>query len=606
MTRPLSILLLGFASAALGQNPHDKAGAADAVSFLAADDDGIAEADLRSLLETLTSEAYEGRGTGLPGCRKATALAAAVFEDAGLVPAGDDDTWFQAFPFRSGFKLGDNNHAVIDWGGGVLQNLVNRSTYTPLVFSPASELPATEIVFVGFGIQTDGYDSYEGLEVKDKWVMTFRGAPKIEDRDLEKFGPLVAKAATAKEQGAAGLIFVKGANKEIPNELMPLRSVGERGPILPAVTVRNALADQLLGDRRIDELHRAYASGAQTAGFALTPKLEAAFDIEVEKSSGRNVLGILPAGDTPRGPAVVLCAHIDHLGFGDRGGSRAKGRQRDALHPGADDNASGTAALLEIAQHLAARRKAGQLTLERDLLFIAFSGEEIGLVGSSHFVNELKKAGALSNRVAACVNLDMLGRLREDKVTVLGVGTCSEWPGMVQSVGSNLNLLVQGRERQAASDSAPFDRAGIPSVFVNSGMHPDYHTPRDTAETINFAGLARMARFAEALVLEAAGRGDRLVYQRPKPGPTPPKVLIGMVPEEAEGGVRALSLTDGLPAAKSGMLPGDVLIRLAGKPVEDIEGLFGILRGMKPNKPVEAVVRRGESSERLTITPVPR
>lgn len=566
----------------------------------------IAQEELYGLVEALTSKAFEGRGTGLPGEIKATAFAAELFKAAGLLPPPGTNTYYEAFPVRGDFYLGKNNAAEIDWGGGVLQSLVNRSTYTPATFSPSTNVTSTGLVFVGFGIKTADYDSYADLDVRGKWVMAFRGHPEAHGR-LSRFGPLIQKAATAKEAGAAGIIFVKAYNDNIAAEHLQLKSVGESGPILPAMAVPNKLANQLLGTKDLKTVYEQYDSGASTNGFALHPKLAASFDIGERPAVGRNVIGVLPAGEHPSGPAVVLCAHIDHLGFGTRGGSRAKGKDRAKLHPGADDNASGTAALLEIAAYLSAEKTAGRLKLKRDIVFIAFSGEEMGLVGSRYHVKKLKDAGVLSERVAACINLDMLGRLRENRINVMGTGTSPAWDEMITVAASNVNILVTRKPRQSASDSAPFDREGIPSLFPITGTHPDYHTPRDTIDRINFEGLTKATQFVLELVLATTQMDTPPTYQKAPTQQEAPNVLIGMVPENTDdSGVRIVSLSEGFPADKAGLQEEDILVELAGEKVKNIEGLFTILRTLKPEVDVQAVVLRGGGRQELKLRPAKR
>jgi len=594
----LSTTLIAMGAPAFAQalfSEAQKAGSERATAATKASESGVTADDLMRHLEILTSEEFEGRNTGMKGGYMAGAYAASCFEAYGLTPGGDSNTWFQAFPYTAGFKVPDEgNSATIDWGSGVFQELRSRGTYAPLTFSKNGTVDNAPIVFAGFGIDAgEDYNNYADLDVKGKWVMVFRGRPT--DKKEKPFADqqsLIAKAYTARERGAVGVIYVKSDNKTIPGELTQFTSVGQSERILPSVSIRNKVADQLLGD----------------AGFELDASFSATFDVRENRSKGRNVIGVLPAGDEPGGPAIVLCAHIDHLGFGKQGGSRAKGRQKNALHPGADDNASGTAALFEVAQVLAARKAAGELTLERDLVFIAFSGEEMGLWGSRFYVNELKKAKQLAARVHGCVNLDMIGRLKNDTFTLTGLSTSDEWNALLDTVAPPEGLSIKRTNRAPGGDSLPFSRNGVPSLFGITGMHDDYHTPADTLDKLNVPGLALISTYLADVTVALANRKDALAFKEPPKRPAPPKVLVGLVPEDAgeDPGVLIKSVSDGFPADEAGIQLGDILTKLDGKAVNNTEDLFKVLRTLQPDKEVGVEVQRGGETVKLKITPVAR
>jgi len=592
-----------------------QAGAEQAASAVEASASEVKAEDLMRHLEILTSEDFEGRNTGLKGGYMAGAYAATCFEQFGLVPGGDDSTWFQTFPYTAGFKVPDEgNRATIDWGGGVFEDLRSRGTYAPLTFSPNGEIKNAPIVFAGYGINAgEDYNNYtdadgKELDVKGKWVMVLRGRPvDKKDKPFTEQQSLIGKAYGAKERGAVGVIYVRADNKTIPGELTQFTSVGQNERILPAVSIRNKVADALLGERDLSDLYQAFDAVEQIAGFELAASFGASFEVRDNQAKGRNVIGILPAGDEPAGPAILLCAHIDHLGFGKQGGSRAKGRQKNMLHPGADDNGSGTAALFEVAQVLAARKAAGDLKLERDLIFIAFSGEELGLWGSRFYVEELKKAKQLTERVHACVNLDMIGRLKNETFTLTGLNTSDDWNALLDTVSPPEGLTIKRTNRAPGGDSLPFSRNGIPALFGITGMHDDYHTPADTLDKLNVPGLALITTYLADVTVALANQKAPLAFKEPPKRPAPPQVLVGLVPEDAEDpGVLIKSVSDGFPAEKAGIKIGDLITNLAGKNVNNTEDLFKVLRTLKADKEVAVEVQRDGETVKLKITPVAR
>lgn len=604
----LTVLFLSpaFCSAQSKSDPYAEAvrsAEAKAVGAMEASVPAPSANDLQRHLDILCSDEFEGRLTGVKGGYMAGAYAATCFEEIGLVPGGDKEGWFQPFPYTGGFIVPEKgNMASIDLGGGIYEDLKMRGNYAPLTFSQNKKVPFTDIVFAGYGITVDGYDSYEDLDVAGKWVMVFRGVPSENDGGMGEQGPLIAKASTADEMGAIGVIFVKGGNKRIPAELTQFNSVGQKGRILPSISIRNSVADMLLGDRDIEEVFAEYDSGKAVAGFPLEPSLEASFLVREQDLVGRNVIGILPAGDKPAGPVVVVCAHIDHLGNGQQGGSRAKGNQRRRLHPGADDNASGTAALFEVAQHLVALKAEGKLELKRDIAFIAFSGEEMGLWGSRFYVEELKKAGTLTNDVYACLNLDMIGRLKEE-FTMTGLATSTDWNAVLDTVEAPDGLSVKRRNNAPGGDSMPFANNGVPALFGITGMHDDYHTPADTVEKLNVPGLALICSYLAHTTVAIANHQGAITYSKPK-RQSRPKVVIGLVPEDADaGGVLVKSVSEDFPAAQAGLQENDVITAMNGKKIKDVEGLFEVLRTLKADEEVPLDVRRGKESLKLKLTP---
>jgi hypothetical protein len=321
--------------------------------------------------------------------------------------------------------------------------------------------------------------------------------------------------------------------------------------------------------------------------------------------SGFTVVGRLPAGTDDRLPgAVVIGAHYDHLGMGGSG-SLAAGES--AIHNGADDNASGTAALLTVARELAARRA----ELRRDVWFVAFSLEEQGLLGSSTFVRE-PTGGLSTDEIVAMLNMDMVGRLKDDRLQVLGGESAAEWSGIVAPlcVSKGLECRVAG-DGFGSSDHSSFFAAGIPVLHFFTGVHEDYHKPTDDAEWIDAAGAVRVASLVGDVALAVAGREEPLTYVEAKETPESQrmafKVTLGVVPDYAgpSDGSKGLLLSgvrpEG-PAGRAGLERGDLIVRIGDTPIEDIQGYMGVLADTEPGSSVPVTVVRNGERKTFTVT----
>ena len=584
-----------------------------------------------AILTTLASQRYEGRGTGLKGGLKATAFVAEMFEKLGLDPAGEPGSYFQAFPFPTGVKMGADSHArlLLELGGEDLKEISVKLRpdvdYLPLAFGAGEKHRANEdenhnrIVFAGYGIQAKDYDSFAGLDVKDKWIAAFRGVPEKDGKPLQGGGPLIAKAKLAHKLGAAGIIYIKGFNELIPSELVALSTPIGGEKILPALSVSNKLAEMFLtaastdGNAGLKDLYRKYADRETIAGFETEFGLDAAIDLENTTGHGRNVLARLQVGDEPSEQVVMIGAHADHVGFGNRGGSLAKGLTANRIHPGADDNGSGITGLLEVAQYLTDLHQRGELAAKRDIVFAAWSGEEMGLIGSKFWVAQAQdalgkeSAKGLRSQVAAYLNLDMIGRVRENKLKVQGTGSSSVWPGLVVSCSSTTTLeLNQEANPNIPTDVASFTAAGIPILAAFSGLHPEYHTPGDTPGKVNYDGLIGAARFmAEVLQKVAAAdeAPDFIKYERQRDAP---KVIIGFVPQDTGSGIGVAQVNPGSAAEKAGLAVGDILLELNKEPVTDMGSLQKILRKLEAGNSYPLRIRRGEENKSLEVVPAKR
>ncbi|HEX2747247.1 MAG TPA: M28 family peptidase, partial [Verrucomicrobiales bacterium] len=427
----------------------------------------ITPADMRRHVEYLASDALEGRGTGTRGEALATAYAAKLFESFGLEPAGTNGTWLHSFDYTAGMALGDNNSLAIK--GAPATELRATRDWTPITFSSTGDIKEAGIVFAGYGIEApagrdekgkayDAYSSYFHLDVKDKWVMMFRYSPEGQSQEervrIANQSSLRFKALTAREKGARGIIIVSGPTSKANQQLVSMAfDASQAGSGIAAISIIDEVAAALLktAGKDLKTLQEKLDTGAQEQGFDLPGvTLAAKIDIRQEKRTGHNVLGRLktPGGSTE--PPLVICAHIDHLGTNGGADSRAADGERRAIHHGADDNASGSAGVLEIAQSMAAQVKEGKLTLKRDVIFACWSGEEVGLLGSNAWCRDMAAAGGdvnakLTTKLCANLNMDMIGRLRTN-VILQGLGSSDWWAPEIERRNAVTALPLQTQQ----------------------------------------------------------------------------------------------------------------------------------------------------------------
>lgn len=614
----------------------------------------ITTQDLMKHIDYLCSDQLAGRLTGTEGEQLATAYAAALFDDFGLVPAGDDGGWFQQFDFTAGVSLGEDNQLV----AGEQQYELNED-WRPIAFSQTGSVEAAPIVFAGYGIAApadDGqeeYDSYVHLDVKDKWVMVFRFMPEgispERRQQLSRFASLRFKTMLLRDKGARGMIVVSGPTSKVKNQLVELRFDGSlSGASLPVISVTDEVAASWLklADESLEELQTKLDSGDLMMGFEI-PDATLAANIEIEqvKKTGRNVLARLQFGEQPSEQVVLIGAHIDHLGLGPSGSSLARDDEKGLIHYGADDNGSGTAVLFEIAQYLGAQKAKGWKP-KRDILFACWSGEELGLLGASHFAKSWHAPGhghghhggdahgtpkhekadphkvpdqkahapvdsSLYPSIAACVNMDMVGRL--DKNLVLqGIGSSSIWKSEVErrNVPVGLPITLQN-DSYLPTDASVFFLRGVPIISAFTGSHSEYHTPRDTPDTLNYEGTAKIGKLMALITRSLAMRAEapdyipqeRLESDRPR---ARMRAFLGTVPDYAAGDVKGVLLSGtakGGPASKAGVKQGDVIIELAGKKVENIYDYTYAIEALKIGEETTITVQRGEKQVKMKIVP---
>lgn len=596
---------------------------------VAGTENAITAEDARLHVERLAGEEMAGRMTGSEGERRATEYVARVFEQLDLAPGGDSGSWYQSFPFTAGIRLGAKNRLEISGVQPPLAVEPDRD-WRPLGLSRVGEVPAGEIVFTGYGIFAPGvdgvpdYDSYGDLDVEGKWVMVFRFQPESVPpewrRHLVHYSDLAYKAAEARRRGALGLIVVTGPNAAARDRLVELKQdAGAAGTSLAAISVSDSLAARILSASGKDpkSLQDGLDDGKESGGFAIPGvTLAARIDFEREQRRGRNVIGVLKADPPAVLPPVILGAHVDHLGHGQGSGSLATDDERGEIHYGADDNASGVAALLEAAQYLAKRQKQGRLKAVRDIVFVAWSGEELGTLGSSHFVEAAADGDdGLRGEVSAYLNMDMVGHLRE-KAWLQGVGSSSVWSREIERRNVPVGLPVATQDDPyLPTDSTPFYMKGVPVLNAFTGAHEDYSTPRDTADKLNYEGIRDIARLMAGITGSLAASGEEPDYREVERRGTGLsrkhlRAYLGTIPaygqEEGLKGVKLQGTVKGSPAEKADVRGGDVLVGLAGVEIETIYDFMSALAGLKVGEPAEMTVLRDGTRLRLEVVPASR
>jgi hypothetical protein len=532
-------------------------------------------AELKTTVERLTATDMAGRGSGTPGGERAARQIAEWLAAAGVRPAGDDGTFFQSFVIGSIARAGAGS--VLEITAPATRALQAGTDWTPHGGSRTEEV-AGPVVFVGYGVSAPerGYDDYAAVDARDAVAVALDGAPP----HLPGVGAArLEKLIQARRHGARALLIVTPS--------LPAVSATAAHVDLVSGAVTPAAADALLAGsgRTVAGATAAIAALSTPASFVAPAHARVRAALVSDERRTVNVLGILPGTDPAlAGEAIVLGAHHDHLG-----------ETGSTIYPGADDNASGTAVVIALARAFAVAGGA-----ERTLVFALFGGEELGLLGSGHYVTA--PAMAIDHTVAM-LNFDMVGRLGDRKLQVGGVETASGLREAVREAAAAASVGVELKPSPfSASDHTRFYGAGTPVLFFHTGSHDDYHQPTDTADKIDGAGMARVAAVAIRVVQTLAPR-TRPVYAKLSPparerrGPPSGSVFFGISADGRTGfdGLRLAGVVPGSAAARAGLRDGDVLVRFADVAVNSFEDLRAALRSRRPGDTVNVVYLRNGS-----------
>ncbi len=582
----------------------------------------ISAADLERRVAFLASDEREGRLTGSKGAREAADSIAAALAGAGVAPAGDAGGYFQEFPFPSAVEIDPDETALMVYGisedGPALLEL--DRDFRPLSFSSSGGAHG-DVVFCGYGLVVPGenkerFDSYNGLDVSGKVVLLLDGVPldlpAPEKSRLHLHAGLREKALAARDRGAVGVLVVRGPHSDDAGKLIPLSydtKLSDAG--IPAASIAGDAAERMFAaaGENLDAVGADLAAGG-VSSFPLdgiSVRLYTA--LRRSESKGRNVIGVLPPrGGEAGGEYILICAHYDHLGHGEIG-SLAGEDEKGEIHNGADDNASGTAVVLELAAALGAKRKSEPEKFDGGFLFALWSGEELGLVGSSFFADH---PVVPIETIDACLNFDMVGRLRKNHLTLQGIGSSNAWPALIErkNVLAGFDIAMRN-EPFLPTDATSLYKKGVPALTFFTGVHDEYSRPADKASTLNYDGLEKIGRFALRMALDLA-QGERPAFtamEKPsgmggaQSGGRP---YLGTIPDYAGSDVKGVRLTgvrEGGPAAKGGVRGGDVIIRFAGSDISNIYEYTNILDVVNVGEPVEITVLRDGKKIDLTVIP---
>ena len=585
---------------------------------------------IQQRVEFLASDELEGRMTGSEGAKRAAEHIATQFTQLNLKPMGDEATYFQEFEFTAGRRIiAEENsfHLTHQMHGSQQVTAFSvEQDFQPLSFSRNGVVEG-EVVFVGYGLTVpgelgEGYDAYAGLDVQDKIVVALRYVPESVEperrQQLNRYAGLRYKAMQAREQGAKAFLVVAGPNSPNAGKLIPLdfdSSLADSGIVTASIsdTVANALFAPS-GKNLKDVQSGLDVENPHFLGQFPLPDVKVKIVVSVEKvkKTDQNVVALLPPPElTDDTEYVIVGAHYDHIGHGEIGSLARKGEEGQ-IHNGADDNASGTAVVLELAITLSEAYQKHPEKFRRGIIFALWSGEELGLIGSTHFVNEPVVS---LDKVTAYINFDMVGRLRDNKLILQGVGSSSVWTKLIEkrNVPIGFNLTLQ-EDPYLPTDVTAFYPKEVPVLSFFTGGHEDYNRPTDDPETLNYPGIERIARLAHGIVSDLISADERPEYVRVERSQSAEgsrdtlRAYLGTIPDyTTEGtGVKLSGVRAEGPADKAGLKGGDIIVEFGGQKIANIYDYTYALDAVKIGEPVEVVVMREGNRVKLTVVPEAR
>jgi hypothetical protein len=558
----------------------------------------ITSSEIKSHIEYLASDDLEGRFTGSEGCEEVANYISEQFESYGLKPMFGGE-YNQSFPFISGLELGKNNSFTLKIKDQSYE-LDLEKNYLTAPFSGTKKLSG-QIIFAGYGISAPklNYDDYAGIDVKDKIVLVMRFNPEYDNphSKFDEYSTFRQKATVARDKGAKGIIFVNGHFPvDADDKLMEFRY--DRGSLLKdisAVHVKREFVDELFKAQNLDfaEYQKKISETKNPASFEFTNSTILNLETEVNeiKKESWNVAGYFEGNDPQlKNEYVVIGAHFDHLGYGETG-SLYRGTDKQ-IHNGADDNASGTTGVLELAEKFASVKS----QMKRSMIFVTFSGEELGLLGSNYFVNN---SSIPVNQMVSMINLDMIGRLDDEKKLIIhGTGTAKSWKDLLNDKNSYNLKLSFNDEGFGPSDHSSFYGKQIPVLFFFTGTHTDYHRPSDDAERINYQGEEAVVRYVYDVTSSVVNRDTKPEYvnvpRKEMDNASGWKVYVGTIPDYSTdvNGFKLSGVSEGSPAQKGGMKAGDIMIKFGDKKISNIYDYVYALKEFVPGDKVDVTVLR--------------
>lgn len=561
--------------------------------ILLAQSQNVNKENLIQTIKVLASDTLEGRKAGSPGDVKATNFIINKYKEIGI---NINDSLLQKFEIITDVKTGDYNKLIIN-----NKEFVFNQDFKPLFFSASGTFKSTAC-FAGYGfdINEDSltWNDYENINPKNKWVVIFRADPEMDKAD-SRFIPYSSersKVITAKDKGAGGVIFITGKTIEEKDILMDdyFDKIAKDAGI-PVLNITRAVADYIfkpLG-KSCDELEKYLNDNRKPTSFDINFEINATTDLKQVKATTNNIIACIPGNDPLlKNEYIIIGAHYDHLGFG---GPNSGSRMPDtiAVHYGADDNASGVSAVMELA-----RLFNNSKSNKRSLLFIAFAGEEMGLLGSKYFVNN--PVVPLSN-IKTVINIDMIGRMNNNKIEIGGTGTSSVFDSIINKCSKTFNHeITRTTDGYGPSDHASFYSESIPVLFFTTGAHTDYHTPMDTWDKIKIDEMADITKLIYNLTNELCNFSGKYDFKQVGSKKETRygrrlKVTFGIIPDVANTEVNGLSVIgvrkDG-PAEKAGIRAKDIITAINGEKISNIYEYMHRLNTLKPGSTVNVEIQR--------------
>lgn len=550
---------------------------------------------LRKHLEILASDLFNGRKPGDLGCDLAADYIKNTFQNIGLNPISGK--YEQVFEVVNKVLLLDRNKLIFR-----NKEFIVEKDFIPLSFTSNTSVKS-EVVFADYGLLINENDfkwnSYKNLDVRGKWVMMLVGDPENDKDDsrFSKYSTLRLKSILAKDKGAIGVIFVQGKKITKKDELLPITFDKSESKVdIAVINITRQLANEIISNYsnyNIEEIELLIDSLREPINFQIPEKVFAHTNIDLEKVQTKNVIGMI---NSDSDNYVVIGAHYDHLGLG---GLNSGSRLPDtvAVHNGADDNASGVIGVIRLAEMYLTNKK----ILKNNIVFVAFSSEEMGSLGSKYFI---KSKIIPPEKIKFMVNLDMIGRLKEDNSVIIGgTGTAAEFNEVIDKLALTTNLkIVKSPEGFGASDHSSFYSENIPVLFFTTGAHEDYHRPTDDVEKINFLGLEKVIDFIYKVTDYLQNNYNKLAFQLSGPqvrrGGARYKVTLGFMPDftnTSDFGVLVGGVTYNSPAYIGGLRKGDRIIAIDGKKTKDIYEYMARLNELEPGQQITVdILRNGE------------
>ncbi len=586
-----------------------------------AHDDTDAKAALKRIsydTQFLASDELKGRGVGTEGIETAAKYIIEEYKKVGLKSGVENGSYRQPFEVNIGRQLIKDSVKVAFTGPqGTKLELESAKNCQPLAVGGDSALDGKELVFVGYGIKADthNFDEFKNVDVKGKVVVLIRIEPQQQNeasvfagKEHSEFARIGNKIKTTTDAGAVGIILVNDAVTAPSSEqdqLLAFDELGRTGT-LPFVQIKRATLNEILAISPIANPNGGNFDSLAKIEEYIDANLEPVsapiedwtihFDCKFESVSAKtdNIVGLLEGEGPLANEYVVIGGHYDHLGMGEVG-SRAGGRRE--IHNGADDNATGTAAVLELARRYAKYEKKPK----RTVVFICFSAEERGLLGAAHYCN--KEPLFDLTKTVAMINYDMIGWLREGKLTIFGSASGSTFESAMDEAAKGTKIVLNKvASPNAGSDHMPFYGKGIPVMFVHTGLTDTYHTPEDDFNTLNMSGALEVIDFSEKMIWDLVNRDAKPEFVSADGSATRPSYAgVRFDFTDTTAGLAVLAVSPDSPALKAGLMEGDIVLEIVGKKISDRSEFVKILRDNKPGSKIAIKFRRGGEEKTIEL-----